>query len=483
MHEALKKDLFKNTFDFSCFRYSNLACKQNPEQSQSKTMKRKFSFADMAPNEKVCKLAEKSCEAEGKRVDEGSKENMKLSKSSISKDCILNLSNSVSHTDQVSCLPDTIDKLTVDLTELEICNNELHIHNNTQLQSLPSVVGELQSIRVLNLSQNQLTELPDNLSNLKNLEILDLSDNKLENLPDSYSKLQRLRKLNIAGNKFVALPKCVANGMGTLRILNISQNTGIKMNVIPYSKYLESFLGRESGKCSKFPDWILIPKFFNLKEIELKGTQFEVFSLINKGGDLSCKTFSMASSSLSSPILEILLENMVCLEQIDVGNKSAHESGNVFNTIPIHVLKSPELITEINFRATSLPAVPPAIKQLRNLKKLDVGLNCISWLPEEFCELQHLEHLIIDGNGLIMLPEHIGNLESLQEIRAGKNALSRLPLSIKNIKNLKYIDIYDNKFEDFPSVLSEMDNLQGLDLELNFFSTDDVKVIIFYNLY
>ena len=369
--------------------------------------------------------------------------------------------------DELSEIPQLLNLVT-NLQELYLCNRKI--------SSVPDTIGELQQLRILNLSNNQLQVLPDCLSNLKNLEQLDLSSNELTDLPKSYSTLQKLKKLNISKNHFVSLPKCVANGMGTLKVLNISDNPTVKVNIIPCSRYLEKFHAKNNESCSRFPDWILIPKFFNLKELDFDGTKFEVFSLVRKEGTLHLKILSMGCSNLSSPVLEMMIENMICLEKINVGNEDSHSPGNVFNSIPINIFKNPAMITELNFRGTGLPIISSAIKKLCNLKTLDVGLNSITWFPDEFCELHKLEHLIVDGNGLIMFPENVGNLKSLKVFRAQKNAILKLPNSFKNLNKLEIVDLYDNIFEEFPNILTEMKNLQGLDLEQNFCSTDNVKV-------
>ncbi|KAJ8682305.1 hypothetical protein QAD02_018097 [Eretmocerus hayati] len=328
----------------------------------------------------------------------------------------------------------------------------------------------------INLSHNCLSEVPDSLADLKNLESLDLSDNELVDLPMSLAKLHRLKVLDISKNKFKAIPKCVHLGMGTLKSLNVSDNEKIKLNVIPYSKYIETFLASRNRNCAKFPDWLVSEKFFNLKEFCLDKTQFDVFSFVGKKGDLNLRVVSMACSNLSSPVLKMLIENMFKLEKLDLGNDDTLVTGNIFTHVPMDAIRNPALITELSLRATTIPTVSADIKKLCNLKKLDLGLNCISWLPDEFCELAHLETLNIDGNGLIMLPDNIGDLKSLQYLRLEKNALMRLPESFKNLKNLKFADIYNNQIQEFPHSLSEMIQLQGLDLDFNYFDTSEIKI-------
>lgn len=403
------------------------------------------------------------------------------------------LSKSVEQLNGVQCVLRSSSNFSSNLTELELSNQDFidlpdfskSMDNlkrlcirNTSLNKLPDSIGELKNLHELNLSNNELQELPETISNLKHLEKLDLSHNELHQLPLLYSKLQCLRELDLSNNEFQRLPRCIANGMGLLRVLDISENPHVRINVIPKSKYLEKFTARNNKNCGTFPDWILCSQFFNMKEIDLDNTQFNVYIFNGKNGNLYYKKFSMASSNLSTLYLDMMIENMVNLRTVNVGNDEVveSESGNIFSCIPVDKFKNPKLITELNFRGTGLASIPSSINALCNLKKLDLGLNNIFWFPEEFCELKKLECLKIDGNSLILFPNNFGNLLSIQEIHAEKNSLTSLPESLQNLTSLRLIDLYNNEFNELPKVLGKLVKLKGLDLELNYFETEDLKV-------
>lgn len=354
------------------------------------------------------------------------------------------------------------------------------------LKSVASTI-EFDNVITLNLSNSNIQQLPEKLNVLKNLRVLNLSNNELEDLPCSYAKFKRLMELDISSNKFKSIPKCVALGMGTLKVLDVSKNPKIKMNIAPFSKYLEKFYASDNQSCDKFPDWILSPKFFNIREFNFDRTKFEVFSFVGSNRELYLNSISLACSNLSSPVLSTMLENVVHINKINVGNQDFCHCENVFSGIPIDVLKNPQFLTELNFRGTDLSFVPATISRLCKLKRLDFGKNNISWFPEEICELQELESLKIDGNNFLLLPKNIGNLKSLGELRAETNCISSLPESFVNLTSLKYCDFYDNLFKEFPKVLLDMKNLEGLDIEMNYFCTDDmvgklIKFIIIIHL-
>lgn len=84
---------------------------------------------------------------------------------------------------------------------------ELHIVD-LQRKSFDRQILKLQSLRILDLSQNQITSIPTELGNLPNLQELNLSDNQLGKSPItkwtwmSGSKISRnLRLLNLSSNQ------------------------------------------------------------------------------------------------------------------------------------------------------------------------------------------------------------------------------------------------------------------------------------------
>jgi len=54
---------------------------------------------------------------------------------------------------------------------------------NNRLRALPDCIGDLQSLRFLDLRANQLRQLPEALAGLPNLEKLDLRWNKSLTVP------------------------------------------------------------------------------------------------------------------------------------------------------------------------------------------------------------------------------------------------------------------------------------------------------------
>lgn len=113
--------------------------------------------------------------------------------------------------------PRSFDVVLYSITRLDISNNSL--------VSIPLAVFQLQSLRVLNISQNRIDKLPvpvpsptkrgfrrksvnteDLVYNCSVLEELYLHDNRLDQIPDAIFKLPSLVTLVVSYNKLQQLP-------------------------------------------------------------------------------------------------------------------------------------------------------------------------------------------------------------------------------------------------------------------------------------
>jgi len=88
---------------------------------------------------------------------------------------------------------------------------------------VPSEIGELKSLRKLNLDGNKLTTLPNEIGKLENLEILSVQRNFLVELPLTLGDLKSLTVLNLSGNQLNALPQAIFT-WSNLEILDLSTN-------------------------------------------------------------------------------------------------------------------------------------------------------------------------------------------------------------------------------------------------------------------
>ena len=96
-------------------------------------------------------------------------------------------------------------------------------NENKRLTSLDPAIGELKSLRGLDLSNNQLQGLPAEIGQLKSLTGLDLRNNQLQGLPAEIGQLKSLTGLNLHNNQLQGLPAEIGQ-LKSLKRLNLSNN-------------------------------------------------------------------------------------------------------------------------------------------------------------------------------------------------------------------------------------------------------------------
>jgi Leucine-rich repeat (LRR) protein len=102
----------------------------------------------------------------------------------------------------------SVDLNSRDLNDLDMSifeNKELetlNISNNNLSGALPSQIGNLENLKVLNASNNNFTGIPAEIGYLIQLEEIDFSNNNLTGLPLELGDLTNLKKFNISGNRF-----------------------------------------------------------------------------------------------------------------------------------------------------------------------------------------------------------------------------------------------------------------------------------------
>lgn len=101
----------------------------------------------------------------------------------------------------------------------------LYLHDN-QLSSLPASIG---NPRYLNLSENRFEEFPNVLCDLDRLIELRMTDNQLRSLPDCTASLQQLRELHLRNNALRTLPDAI----GQLRELRQIDLRGNPLETLP----------------------------------------------------------------------------------------------------------------------------------------------------------------------------------------------------------------------------------------------------------
>jgi hypothetical protein len=115
--------------------------------------------------------------------------------------------------------------------------------SDSNLTSVPALIGIAKSLVTLKLANNKLKSLPPQIAELSNLRTLDITNNSLEEVPWQLSKLSSLAFLQCEGNPKLYMPEDIQS-IKTL----LAQNT---QKSKPFRRVKVMLVGKENvGKTS-----------------------------------------------------------------------------------------------------------------------------------------------------------------------------------------------------------------------------------------
>ncbi|MBD3214815.1 MAG: hypothetical protein GF311_19545 [Candidatus Lokiarchaeota archaeon] len=204
------------------------------------------------------------------------------------------------------------------LKELDVAYNNL--------KSLPTSIGNLKNLEILSLSHNRLTQLPNSIGNLAKLRSLDLSANKLKFLPESIKNIETLRNLNLNDNFFDNLPEASSRN----RILYKSSTTDMK-GIFQNVKFIDLNGEIDISKDSSIG---IIDYIKNIiKESDL--TKINALFWNNIFDKLSLEDFKELWDDKELSLLKVMLEvNVEIDKKLNLGDRMKRDSGMMYVNYP-----------------------------------------------------------------------------------------------------------------------------------------------------
>ena len=295
--------------------------------------------------------------------------------------------------------------LYVGLSLLPKANNRVsHLAlNSMSLTKVPSEIGQLHHLQLLNLSCNQLESLPSQIGFLSRLRYLNVRMNSLRHLPETLSELQFLEDFDVSTNPLQSLPSRLS-----VVTLSPAQLQGFSEQIHKWKDMQNLHVsGRNfSHFLKKVPeDLAYLP---SLKNLDLSWNEIsilpEAFSTVEGLSiDVRYNPLRKLPSQLTALIVDAGLwrrkQHLICsLETLyrlqiesDSSNQVTHLTAKIAN---LHSLK------ELRIRHGGLLSLPHEIGQLSNLKILDVEGNDLESLPSTVQNMLSLERLNIKMNPL-----------------------------------------------------------------------------------
>ncbi|CAN8260367.1 unnamed protein product [Cochlearia groenlandica] len=317
----------------------------------------------------------------------------------------------------VGQLPDSISNLSY-LTFLDL-------HNNRLVGQVPASIGKLYLLEWLELSHNQLVgQVPSSLGNLTKLEYLGFSDNLFSgSIPVSFSNLTKLGQVYLNNNDFESMLPHDMSVFQELEYIDVSENSffgSFPTSLFTIPKLIKAFLSRNQFKgpielvnTTSISDSVLY--------IDHNNFDGQIPVSIYKFLDLD---FSHNSFSSFEEPLEALGETTI--DQLDLSSNS---------------FQGP---------------LPQWICQLRSLSFLDLSNNSFSGsIPKCLINLiPSLDQLILGNNNFSgIIPDIFFNATNLKALDVSRNQLEGiLPKSLMNCSVMQLLNVQSNKIKDkFPS--------------------------------
>ena len=338
---------------------------------------------------------------------------------------------------------------------------ELNLQENNLTGQIPSEVGNLSSLIILDMDSNRLSgSMPSVLGNLANLQKFDLSDNELDGpVPSQMGNLANLRILNLHTNQVSGE---IPSELG--RLSNLEE-------LILLENQLTGEIPSELGNLS------------NLTQLYLWSNDLSGEIPAEIGNLSSLTGLAIQDNQLSGVIPPELgkLSNLVGLHAwgnqltgsipSELGNLSDLESlwldlNQLTGAIPSE-LGDLSNLTELTLWRNQLTGeIPAELSNLSKLTNLELGRNQLTGeIPAELGELTNLEKFSVSGNQITgEIPAVLGGLSKLRHLYLRETQLSgEIPVELGNLSDLEHLALsYNNLTGGVPTELGNLTKLELL---------------------
>ena len=151
------------------------------------------------------------------------------------------------------------------------------------------------------------------------------------------------------------------------------------------------------------------------------------------------------------------IRRLTTLIKIDISKNGLKcTSASDFSGLPAELGDIPNLQI-LNLTECNLAYIPPAVWKCVNLQRLDISRNKISTLYPEIGNLEKLQYLNLQQTNISTLPPEIAFCQDLEEVILWGNVIDSLPETLKEMPRLKTLNMNNRSF--CTVVDAYMDNL------------------------
>lgn len=131
-----------------------------------------------------------------------------------------------------------------------------------------------------------------------------------------------------------------------------------------------------------------------------------------------------------------------------------------------------------NIKEKITPIGTPISTSKQSLKKFDLSNKGLATVSSNVFLRTDIEELDISGNNLTgALSGEIRNLKNLKVLNVSNNQMTGVPAEIGQLSKLEALDLSNNKLTGLPYELGNLKNLKVLKLSGNDYSKQDLEVI------
>ncbi|GMI07393.1 hypothetical protein TrLO_g7578 [Triparma laevis f. longispina] len=315
---------------------------------------------------------------------------------------------------------------------------------------IPVIIGDLDALQCLNLSQNSLNgTIPKQLEKLQDLTTLHLEDNQLSgSIPPNLGFCVSLNELHLEKNK---LSGDVPPELGGVE--GVDGQKGCQ-------RLAKLYVQENKSGLDKLPEKVKSIKWLNLVHLN-EEDDVEIVGDLGKD---------------AKAVLD-------CWKDLG-GNEDdlKNEAGNdIFNWSEVTVESG--RVTKLNWHQKGLTGfISEDIGNIKMLRELDLSRNSLSGkIPKEIGQLKQLVKLDLNHNFLEEFPSSIGDCEMLQELNLQKNQLDqKIPKdSIGKLRNLRHLYFTNNLLKgEIPDDIGKCTNLEDLRFDSNFLEGDILNTLV-----
>ena len=341
---------------------------------------------------------------------------------------------------------------------------ELHLAENVLRGALPSCISGLEHLEILDIHENAITDLTENLGQLSSLRVLNVAGNKLSSLPFEHMARLPLTEIVASRNRLegILLPANTRT-LPTLRLLDVGRNALVSIMATEVAMPSLLSLDISNNRIACLPSATVWPGllFLTASENGLTTLPDDLPTLKN------LKTLDVGGNNLAK-----INESIGSMDKLTILNLM----NNPLRERKLLKMNTEEIKLELRGRieapkvSTTSPRSPPGVSQPVTLWQVKTGV-----LDKSRCKLasinekdllevaadDEVKSFILNHNILQHFPQALSILSAtltvldLSHNKLGRNSLSYIEGQV-SLPNLQSLNITSNALTSFNPLVESL---------------------------